>query len=279
MGKVIIKVKDLSKAFGDTVVLDGISFSLGEGQIFGFLGPSGSGKTTTINILTNQLRADKGEVSVFDKTPVDLTSQDFKTIGIVSDTSGFYEKMTLVKNLEVYAQYFGLPKSRVAEVLDLVNLPYDNKQMAEKLSTGMKQRLLLARALLNHPKLLFLDEPTSGLDPSTSHLIHDLLLDLKAKGVSIFLTTHDMAEATLLCDQVALLYQGKLVETGSPEALIKKHHQDKKVKLTYEDGRVAEVAYGDLSALGDYADLATIHSCEPTLEDIFISLTGGKLNA
>ena len=273
-----IFASQLSKVFGDKVALDGISFEVGEGEIFGFLGPSGSGKTTTINILTGQLLADQGESSVLGCPSSDLSSDDFKQMGIVSDTSGFYEKMTLVANLAAYAQYYGLPKSRVTEVLDLVNLPSDKKQIAEKLSTGMKQRMLLARALLNNPKVLFLDEPTSGLDPATSRVIHDLLLDLRAKGASIFLTTHDMQEATLLCDKVALLYQGKLVEMGSPADLIKKHHIEKKVKVTYQDGRVLELAYDKLATLDDYSGIETIHSCEPTLEDIFITLTGGKLN-
>lgn len=274
----VIVVDGMSKTFGQTVALDGISFTVEEGQIFGFLGPSGSGKTTTITILTGQLMADSGQARVFGKNALDLTSDDFKAIGIVSDTSGYYDKMTLLKNLEAYAYYYGLPKSRVLEVLERVGLPHDGKQIAEKLSTGMKQRMLLARALLNRPKLLFLDEPTSGLDPSTSRLIHELLLDLKAQGVSIFLTTHDMAEATLLCDKVSLLYQGKLVETGAPDQLIEKYHTDKKVKVIYQDGSQSVLAYEDLASLADVADVATIHSCEPTLEDIFIRLTGGTLH-
>lgn len=278
MLKTLITVEHLTKIFDGYVALNDISFDLKEGEILGFLGPSGSGKTTTINILTGQLVANQGEITVFDKHPSVLTSSDFRQMGIVSDNSGFYEKMTLFKNLQVYADYYGLPKSRIDEVLELVGLSKDGKQIAEKLSTGMKQRMLLARALLNNPRLLFLDEPTSGLDPSTSRAIHSLLLSLKQKGVAIFLTTHDMDEATLLCDKVSLLYQGKLVETDSPESLIKKYHHDKKLKISYVDGSVRELGFEALAEIGDTSKVETIHSCEPTLEDIFIMLTGGRLN-
>ena len=156
----------------------------------------------------------------------------------------------------------------------------DRKKIAGKLSTGMKQRMLLARALINKPKILFLDEPTSGLDPTTSRTIHELLNSLKEEGTTIFLTTHDMNEATLLCDTVALLSKGKLVEMGSPETIIQKYNQDKLVKVTYTDGSEKIVSFNELSQLVDETqeNLVTIHSCEPTLEDIFIELTGGRLN-
>lgn len=273
----VIKVSDLTKRFGEHTALDNISFEIGQGQIFGFLGPSGSGKTTTINILTGQLLATEGSATVFGKTAQKLTADDLAKIGIVSDTSGFYEKLTLYKNMLVYATFYGVSKERVDELLKSVGIYDSRNKPAEKLSTGMKQRMLLARALINQPQMLFLDEPTSGLDPSTSRVIHELLLDLKAKGTTIFLTTHDMHEATLLCDNLALLHQGKLVETGSPTSLIKKYYTDKKVVVTYQDGRTAEISYDALATL-DTTSIETIHSCEPTLEDVFITLTGGTLN-
>lgn len=275
----IIKVADLYKSFGSQKALDGISFEISEGEIFGFLGPSGSGKTTTINILTGQLLADTGQAQVFGKPALDLTSEDLAQIGIVSDKSGFYDKMTLYKNLQVYSKWHGQPDTRVDELLKRVGLYDSRKKPAEKLSTGMKQRMLLARALVNDPKFLFLDEPTSGLDPATSRMIHDLLLELKAQGTTIFLTTHDMQEATLLCDRVSLLYQGKLVETGRPQDLIKKYYEDKRVLLSYQDGSQQELSYQELAQLPDLENLETIHSCEPTLEDVFIRLTGGRLHA
>lgn len=274
----IIHVEDLVKKFGQQTALDGISFAIEEGEIFGFLGPSGSGKTTTINILTGQLLADSGVAHVFGKEARALTSEDLATIGIVSDTSGFYEKMSLYKNLQVYSKWHGVPNSRVDQLLKRVGLYESKDKPAEKLSTGMKQRMLLARALVNRPRFLFLDEPTSGLDPATSRMIQEMLLELKEQGTTIFLTTHDMQEATILCDRVALLYQGKLVETDQPAALIQKYYTDKRVRLSYKSGKEVELPYTALATLSSTEEIETIHSCEPTLEDIFISLTGGRLH-
>lgn len=273
-----IVVNHLSKCFGKKEALKDISFTISEGEIFGFLGPSGSGKTTTINILTGQLAARSGEVTVFGKKPQELKTSDFEKIGIVSDNSGSYEKISLYKNILAYSKLYNLDKSRVDELLKWLGLYDDRKKPVEKLSTGMKQRMLLARALLNKPQVLFLDEPTSGLDPATSRVIHDLLLALRDAGTSIFLTTHDMHEATLLCDQLALLDKGLLVEQGSPSELIAKYNHRKKVRLTYEDGSHQELDFSELTKRGDAQGIEMIHSCEPTLEDIFIELTGGKLN-
>ena len=274
---VLIEVKHLAKQFADKLALSDVSFAVEKGEIFGFLGPSGSGKTTTIKILTGQLSSDKGAIAVLGKTPAQLKRDDYEKIGIVSDTSGFYEKMTLYKNMLAYAKLYGVSKARVDELLKRVNLYDDRNKVAEKLSNGMKQRMLLARALLNEPDLLFLDEPTSGLDPMTTRLIHRLLLEFKEKGTAIFLTTHDMHEATLLCDNLALLDKGSLVETGRPKDLIKKYHTDKKVVVTYDDDSQVELSYSELSRL-DMTAVESIHSTEPTLEDVFIALTGGKLD-
>lgn len=274
---VLIEVKHLAKQFADKLALSDVSFAVEKGEIFGFLGPSGSGKTTTIKILTGQLSSDKGAIAVLGKTPAQLKRDDYEKIGIVSDTSGFYEKMTLYKNMLAYAKLYGVSKARVDELLKRVNLYDDRNKVAEKLSSGMKQRMLLARALLNEPVLLFLDEPTSGLDPMTTRLIHRLLLELKEKGTAIFLTTHDMHEATFLCDNLALLDKGSLVETGRPKDLIKKYHTDKKVVVTYDDDSQVELSYSELSRL-DMTAVESIHSTEPTLEDVFIALTGGKLD-
>lgn len=274
---VLIEVKHLAKQFADKLALSDVSFAVEKGEIFGFLGPSGSGKTTTIKILTGQLSSDKGAIAVLGKTPAQLKRDDYEKIGIVSDTSGFYEKMTLYKNMLAYAKLYGVSKARVDELLKRVNLYDDRNKVAEKLSSGMKQRMLLARALLNEPDLLFLDEPTSGLDPMTTRLIHRLLLELKEKGTAIFLTTHDMHEATFLCDNLALLDKGSLVETGRPKDLIKKYHTDKKVVVTYDDDSQVELSYSELSRL-DMTAVESIHSTEPTLEDVFIALTGGKLD-
>ena len=273
----MIRVENVSKSFGSKKALHQISFEIKEGEIFGFLGPSGSGKTTMINVLTGQLAADQGKTILLGKNSQDLTSNDLEQIGIVSDGSGFYEKISLYKNLLIYAKLYGLKSDRVNQVLQQVGLADAKDIIAEKLSTGMKQRMFLARALLNAPKILFLDEPTSGLDPTTSKMIHTLLQELKQVGTTIFLTTHDMHEATLLCDRLSLLNKGNLIEYGSPQDIIQKYHVDKKVRVVYNDGREQIVPFEELPHL-DTTDLMMVHSCEPTLEEIFIRLTGEKLD-
>lgn len=280
MNTPVIIAKDIRKIFNKAVALDAISFSIEKGQIFGFLGPSGSGKTTTINILTGQLMADNGQSSILGQDSRKLTRQELGKIGLVGDTSGFYEKISLYNNLLFYSKYYGIDKTTVDNLLKRVGLYDSRKTVAEKLSTGMKQRMLLARALINKPRVLFLDEPTSGLDPATSQTIHSLILELKAAGTAIFLTTHDMNEATLLCDKLALLNEGRLVEQGSPKDLIQKYNQNKRVKLSYQDGSERILDFTELgqAMASDSEKIIAIHSCEPTLEDIFIQLTGGKLN-
>ena len=273
----MIVVKKVTKKFGQKVALEEISFEVNKGEIFGFLGPSGSGKTTMIKILTGQLNADSGQTELLGKVSEKLTPADLEQIGLVSDTSGFYEKLSLYKNLQAYAKLYGKPNARVDEVLKQVDL-YDSKKLAaEKLSTGMKQRMFLARALINKPKVLFLDEPTSGLDPTTSKKIHELLLDLKEAGTTIFLTTHDMNEATLLCDRLSLLNRGHLIEYGTPSSIIQKYNHEKKVQLTFSDETQTEITFEELGQT-DLTQVVAIHSCEPTLEEIFIQLTGEKLN-
>ncbi|MCP9468138.1 MAG: ABC transporter ATP-binding protein [Candidatus Granulicatella sp. P6S_S16_bin.50.1] len=273
----MITVEKITKRFGNKTALNQIQFNVEKGEIFGFLGPSGAGKTTLINILTGQLKADEGTTQLLGKDTKDLTPEDLAHIGLVGDSSGYYEKLSLEKNLIVYAKIYGLPNSRVDEVLEQVGLLESKKTIAEKLSTGMRQRMFLARALLNRPELLFLDEPTSGLDPMTSKKIHRLLEELKAAGTTIFLTTHDMVEATELCDRISLLNQGDLVEIGTPRDIIQKYNKEKRVKVTFIDHSEQVMAFEDLKDQ-DMRQVELIHSMEPTLEDIFIQLTGEKLN-
>ena len=273
----MITVEKITKRFGNKTALNQIQFNVDKGEIFGFLGPSGAGKTTLINILTGQLKADEGTTQLLGKDTKDLTPEDLARIGLVGDSSGYYEKLSLEKNLIVYAKIYGLPNSRVDEVLEQVGLLESKKTIAEKLSTGMRQRMFLARALLNRPELLFLDEPTSGLDPMTSKKIHRLLEELKAAGTTIFLTTHDMVEATEMCDRISLLNQGDLVEIGTPRDIIQKYNKEKRVKVRFMDHSEQVMAFEDLKDQ-DMTQVELIHSMEPTLEDIFIQLTGEKLN-
>lgn len=273
----MVVAKNIVKTFGSKIALNSINFGIKEGEIFGFLGPSGSGKTTMINILTGQLLPDSGNTQLLGKDSQDLNPTDLEKIGIVSDQSGFYEKLSLEKNLLLYAKLYGINLNRVDELLDQVGLLASKKILAEQLSTGMKQRMLLARALINQPKILFLDEPTSGLDPTTSKSIHELLVQLKESGTTIFLTTHDMNEATLLCDHLSLLNKGKLIEEGSPADIIQKYNTNKRIKVIYKNHQERIFDFSELSTLATN-DLISIHSCEPTLEEIFIRLTGEKLN-
>ena len=273
----MITVEKITKRFGNKTALNQIQFNVDKGEIFGFLGPSGAGKTTLINILTGQLKADEGTTQLLGKDTKDLTPEDLARIGLVGDSSGYYEKLSLEKNLIVYAKIYGLPNNRVDEVLEQVGLLESKKTIAEKLSTGMRQRMFLARALLNRPELLFLDEPTSGLDPMTSKKIHRLLEELKAAGTTIFLTTHDMVEATEMCDRISLLNQGDLVEIGTPRDIIQKYNKEKRVKVIFRDHSEQVMAFEDLKDQ-DMRQVELIHSMEPTLEDIFIQLTGEKLN-
>lgn len=273
----MVVARNIVKKFGRKRALNSINFEIRKGEIFGFLGPSGSGKTTMINILTGQLLPDSGITQLLGKDSQDLHPTDLEKIGIVSDQSGFYEKLSLEKNLLLYAKLYGVNLNRVDELLDKVGLLASKKVLAEQLSTGMKQRMLLARALINQPKILFLDEPTSGLDPTTSKSIHELLVQLKESGATIFLTTHDMNEATLLCDHLALLNKGKLIEQGSPVDIIQKYNTNKRIKVIYKNRQERIFDFSELSTLATN-DLISIHSCEPTLEEIFIRLTGEKLN-
>lgn len=216
----MIRVENVSKSFGSKKALHQISFEIQEGEIFGFLGPSGSGKTTMINVLTGQLAADQGETVLLGKSSRNLTSNDLEQIGIVSDTSGFYEKMNLYKNLLIYAKLYGLKASRVDTVLDQVGLSDAKNIIAEKLSTGMKQRMFLARALLNAPKILFLDEPISALDVSVRAQVLNLLKKFqKELGLTYLFIAHDLSVVRFISDRIAVIYKGVIVEVAETEEL------------------------------------------------------------
>ncbi|SLM96464.1 ABC transporter, ATP-binding protein [Brachybacterium faecium] len=273
----IVSMKKVNKKFSGKTALENISFSILKGEIFGFLGPSGSGKTTTINILTGQLAQDSGEAYLLGKAVSELGRTEFSNMGIVSDTSGFYEKMTVYKNLLIYAKIHGVLAIEITNLLQNVGLLEHQNKLASELSTGMRQRMLLARAMINRPHILFLDEPTSGLDPYTSKKIHQLLLELQKQGTTIFLTTHDMEEATLLCNEIVLLNKGILIESGNPKELIAKYTQESLVIITNDVGKQTTVPFKKES-LDKYCldDTFSIYSCEPTLSQIFIRLTGDK---
>ena len=269
----MIELKHVTKKFNGKVALSDISFSVSEGEIFGFLGPSGAGKTTTINILTGQLVQDSGQAFILGKDAKDISADDLLNIGFMSDTVGFYEKMSLYKNLEFFAKFHNVSTEVLDHLLRELDLYQDKDKKAENLSTGMKQRLFLIRAILHTPKILFLDEPTSGLDPTLSQKVHDILFDLKEKGVTIFLTTHDMNEATKICDNIALLYQGNIIEYGAPQSIIDKYSDENKVVIRFQNGKEITVPKEEVANyLGQY--VVSIHTMESSLESIFVRLTG-----
>ena len=279
MSQQVIKADNLGKSFGSFKAISSLTFEVNKGEILGFLGPSGSGKTTTINILTGQLTPDQGQSSILGKSSTNLNEEDLANIGLITENSGYYEKLSLYDNLLFFAKLYDVPQGDLDDLMKRVGLYDRRKTLAEKLSTGMKQRMLLVRAIINKPQVLFLDEPTSGLDPSTSKSIHELIKELQAEGTTIFLTTHDMHEATILCDKIVLLNKGQIVEAGTPSDLIQKYNTAKRVKITYQSGEENYLSFSELGQVSQIDDILTIHSCEPTLEDVFIQLTGGKLNA
>ena len=279
MSQQVIKADNLGKSFGSFKAISSLTFDVNKGEILGFLGPSGSGKTTTINILTGQLTPDQGQSSILGKSSTNLNEEDLANIGLITENSGYYEKLSLYDNLLFFAKLYDVPQGDLDNLMKRVGFYDRRKTLAEKLSTGMKQRMLLVRAIINKPQVLFLDEPTSGLDPSTSQSIHELIKELQSEGTTIFLTTHDMHEATILCDKIVLLNKGQIVEAGTPSDLIQKYNTDKRVKITYRSGKEDYLSFSELGQISQTDDILTIHSCEPTLEDVFIQLTGGKLNA
>lgn len=279
MSQQVIKADNLGKSFGSFKAISSLTFEVNKGEILGFLGPSGSGKTTTINILTGQLTPDQGQSSILGKSSTNLNEEDLANIGLITENSGYYEKLSLYDNLLFFAKLYDVPQGDLDDLMKRVGLFDRRKTLAEKLSTGMKQRMLLVRAIINKPQVLFLDEPTSGLDPSTSQSIHELIKELQSEGTTIFLTTHDMHEATILCDKIVLLNKGQIVEAGTPSDLIQKYNTAKRVKITYQSGEENYLSFSELGQVSQIDDILTIHSCEPTLEDVFIQLTGGKLNA
>ncbi|WP_147803312.1 ABC transporter ATP-binding protein [Alkalicoccus halolimnae] len=282
MAKKLIQVEKLSKKFKDEEALKDISFSVHEGEIFGFLGPSGSGKTTTIKILTGQLAPTSGKAFILGIPVEEIEESIYEQLGIVTDNSGLYERLSVYNNLTVFAKLLNVDKKRIDFLLKKVGLFGDKNKPAQNLSRGMKQRLILTRAMLHQPKILFLDEPTSGLDPVTTESIHALLTELKDSGTAIFLTTHNMDEAAKLCDNVALLNEGLIVEHDSPKALTLKYNQDKQYQILLRNQKEHLLphtadSFAKINHWLANDELMTIHSCEPNLEKVFLEVTGREL--
>ncbi|ULG75221.1 ABC transporter ATP-binding protein [Macrococcus brunensis] len=279
----VIQVQQVSKVYGTKHAVDHLSFSVQSGEIFGLLGPSGSGKTTTIKMLTGETAITEGHIQSMDVRDKELQASSYrKQIGILSDNSALYERLTVYDNLKMFAGLYEVSSSRIDEVLQFVGLVEEKKTIVKKLSKGMRQRILLAKALIHQPQLLFLDEPTSALDPVTTMHIHKGLLNLKQQGVTIFLTTHDMTEAETLCDRIALINEGKLIALDEP-AELKYKHSDDTMTVEMKDGSSTTIGL-DASGADQVSEwmkagqIKRLHTNEPTLSDVFIKLTGKELN-
>lgn len=282
-----IITENLSHCFGTHTVLNDLSFKVQEGEVFGLLGPSGAGKTTLIKILTGQLTQTDGHASLLGADTRKLGREEHAGIGAMMDNFGLYERLSVYDNLAFYAEIYQVPHRQIAkmvtDILKSMKLYDSRKTAVSGLSKGMKNRLSLARALMNHAKVLFLDEPTSGLDPATTREIHDVLREQKAKGTTIFLTTHNMFEAESLCDHVGLLSGGHLIEYGEPDEICRKYNHLNRIEITLKNGETITLANDCTAAapLANYLEreeISAIHSTEPTLESVFIELTGKGLD-
>ncbi|MFJ8460988.1 ABC transporter ATP-binding protein [Lysinibacillus xylanilyticus] len=278
----VIDVQHLKKTFNKEVALQDVSFTIQKGEIFGFLGPSGSGKTTTIKILTAQTEKTAGDVLLFGRPADEMKqSRNRKRFGILTDNSGLYTRLSIEENLLLYSDLYQLPKSAVKEALDFVNLYGEHKKKISQLSKGMLQRVTLARAIMHKPELLFLDEPTSALDPVNTQHIYNGLRRLNEMGTTIFLTTHDMSEAEILCDRVAFLHKGKIRAIGAPKQL-KKEFGDDSITVELKNGACEIIQNGEQDAQKLFHwmqsnEVSRIYTNEPTLGNIFMQITGSDL--
>lgn len=274
-----IVAKEIHHEFGEKVVLKNINLDIKQGEIFGLLGPSGAGKTTLINILTGQLIPKSGNATLFQVDSRKLTGSDYQKIGIMMDSLGLYERMSCYDNLKFFQMLDGSKTPQIENVLEQVGLLDAKKTLVMNLSKGMRNRLSFARALLRSPKIIFLDEPTSGLDPMTTEAIHNMILQEKAKGTTIFLTTHNMHEAEKLCDNIALLNEGNIVEYGAPQDICRRYNHQKRILLHLKSGEDIELEHTRESGkvvekYFEKEEVETIHSTEPNLETVFMELTG-----
>lgn len=282
----MIQVKDLEYHYGATRAVQGISFDVAEGEILGFLGPNGAGKTTTVNILTGLLPPRKGEVMIFGKELTRNTRKIQARIGVSFENTNLYEQMTAEENIKFFARLFGMRRFDPADLLKKVGLEGKEKDRVESYSKGMKQRLMIARTLVNTPDILFLDEPTEGLDPVSAETIRRIILEERERGATVFLTTHDMHEADKLSDRVAFINQGKIAAIDTSHNLKQAYGERAlNVEILEEDGTLRreklildrERSGEEVKQMIEKENVVTMHSAEATLEDIFIQITGRGL--
>ena len=300
----VIRVRGLTKRYADVQAVDGIDFDVAKGEIFGLLGPNGAGKTTTVEILEGLREPDGGEVWVLG---VDVRSDADAIkprIGVSLQTAALYPKLTVTELVDLFRSFY--PRTRpTGEIIDALELGERRDARSQELSGGQRQRLAVALSLVNDPELVFLDEPTTGLDPAARRSLWDIVEGLKAAGRSVLLTTHNMEEAEILCDRLAIMDHGRILEMGTVEELVSKHYQERTIRFD----RLEALTPDELSALpaaasvkedehevlvytrdpgktvGALLDLADSRGLEPqnlairraTLEDVFLDLTGRAL--
>lgn len=283
----VIEVAELDFRYsrGKPPAVRGMEFSVGSGEIMGFLGPSGAGKSTTQKILTGLLGGYRGVAALWGRSPRQWGDELYQHIGVSFELPNHYRKLTALENLRFFASLHDRPTRNPLEVLEAVGLAEDADTRVGEFSKGMQMRLGFVRALLHDPGLLFLDEPTSGLDPRNARVVKDLVLEHKARGATVFLSTHDMATADELCDRVAFVVDGRIAVLGSPTEL-KIARSERLVRAAYRDGNDLREVDFDFDELADDPEfhrmlreerVETLHSREADLDDVFLETTGRNL--
>jgi ABC-2 type transport system ATP-binding protein len=300
----VIRVDRLRKAYGETRAVDGVSFEVRAGTVFGLLGPNGAGKTTTVEVLEGLRTPDSGSVRILGIDVVGHPDELKPRIGVSLQTAALYPKLTVVEVLDLFRGFYrrGRPTNELVELMDLGE---KRSTRTQDLSGGQRQRLSVALALVNDPELVFLDEPTTGMDPAARRALWDIVLGLKAEGRSILLTTHYMEEAEILCDRIAIMDHGRILEEGTVDDLVSRRFKERAVRfdaiealpddrlagmpgvtsVKHEDGDVLLYTRDVPATIGAVLDVADELGVEPqnlavrraTLEDVFLDLTGRAL--
>ena len=281
----MITVKNLSFSYSQLPFIENMNFQVRSGEIFGFLGPSGAGKSTLQKILIGMLPKYKGSVSINNNEIRNKSDQFYESIGVDFEFPSFYEKITALENLKFFGSLYDCKLIPVEQLLEMVGLSQHANKKVAGFSKGMKSRLNFARSIIHQPKVLFLDEPTSGLDPSNSQVMKNIILDLKNKGVTIILTTHNMHDATELCDRVAFIVDGNIKAMDTPHNLIMSRRYNEVTYSYLENQKELNTTIAldkistdkKLQSLIQANALLSIHSNEPTLDNIFSEITGRKL--
>lgn len=283
----MIEAQNLVKTFGKVQAVKGVSFSVAPGEVFGLLGHNGAGKTTIIKMLTGQLIPTSGTARISGLSVTADPQQASPMFGIVFEEQNLYERLSANENLAFNANLYGVPnaKQRIAQVLAQVGLGDSSKRAVSTYSTGMKQRLLIARAILHQPRVLFLDEPTRGLDPASAQELRNLIKELSAQGTTVLITTHYMEDAEQLCQRLAFMSNGEVIALDTPYNLKIKYGENT-ITANIRDGageRRETFRMGDPASAQQFAALlagnqiVTAHTDEATLEEVFIKLSGRSL--